>query len=87
MPRTTALSTTTCLRSGLDPAASDGQWWYELNAPPPPVIPEPGVYAISATLLASPGWMAATFRDTYAWFRDHEPDAQVGYSILIYNVE
>ncbi len=72
---------------GLDPGESGGQWWYELDEPPRPVIPEPGVYAISATLLASPGWMADVFRDTYAWFREREPDDQVGYSILIYNVD
>ena len=26
-------------------------------------------------------------RDTYAWFREREPDDSVGYSILIYRVE
>jgi hypothetical protein len=49
-----------------------------------PYAPAPGVYAISATNLQG---VKLADRDTYAWFREREPDAQVGYSILIYEVE
>jgi hypothetical protein len=45
--------------------------------------PEPGVYAISASSL----WEShLENKDVYPWFRNREPDAQIGYSILIYKV-
>jgi hypothetical protein len=48
--------------------------------------PPPGVYAISATNLEG-----VLFRDSYrylfSWFLARKPDANIGYSILIYRVE
>jgi hypothetical protein len=43
--------------------------------------PEPGIYAISVTNL-----VGSVFPDheIYAWFREREPAAKVGYSIFIY---
>jgi hypothetical protein len=52
---------------------------YGLN----PYAPSPGVYAISATNLQG---VKLADPDTYAWFREREPDAQIGYSILVYEV-
>ena len=49
-----------------------------------PYAPAPGVYAISATNLQG---VALADRDLYAWFRQRQPDAQVGHSILIYRLE
>jgi hypothetical protein len=58
---------------------------FELWSDPPfdRHAPEPGVYAISATNL-----VGAVFPDheIYAWFRQREPTAKVGYSIFIYEV-
>ncbi len=48
-----------------------------------PYQPAPGFYAISATNLQG---VPLIERDTFAWFRDQEPLAQPGYSILIYRV-
>jgi hypothetical protein len=48
-----------------------------------PYAPAPGVYAISATNLWS---VKLSDSEVYAWFREREPDAQVGYSIQIYRV-
>ncbi|HFE65684.1 MAG TPA: phospholipid carrier-dependent glycosyltransferase [Chloroflexi bacterium] len=55
-------------------------WW---DAPFDPAQPEPGVYAISATSL---GEFPLQDKTVYAWFRQREPDARIGYSILIYTV-
>ncbi|MCP4359305.1 MAG: phospholipid carrier-dependent glycosyltransferase [Chloroflexi bacterium] len=57
-----------------------------LWAEPPfdPADPEPGIYAISASSLWESHWGQKTI---YPWFRQREPDARVGYSILIYEVE
>lgn len=53
------------------------------NPPFNPTAPEPGVYAISASSL----WESHTESKTvYPWFRNQEPDEQIGYSILIYKV-
>jgi hypothetical protein len=53
------------------------------NPPFNPAAPEPGVYAISVSSL----WEShAENKNVYAWFRERQPDAQVGYSILIYEV-
>ncbi|MCP4427152.1 MAG: phospholipid carrier-dependent glycosyltransferase [Chloroflexi bacterium] len=48
-----------------------------------PHDPAPGIYAISATNL-----QGALFdnHDQFAWFRDREPMAKVGYSIFLYEV-
>ena len=55
-------------------------WW---NLPFDPAQPEPGIYAISVTSL----WeFPLQDKTVYAWFRQREPDARVGYSILIYAV-
>ncbi len=56
-------------------------WW---DVPFDPARPEPGIYAISVTSL----WeFPLRDKTVYAWFRQCEPDARVGYSILIYKVE
>jgi hypothetical protein len=47
--------------------------------------PEPGVYAISVTNL----WelpLREEEKNVFAWFRAHEPDDRIGYSILIYDL-
>jgi hypothetical protein len=50
------------------------------------LIPERGYYAISAALL--PGhYFAPRFRDYYAEFREHQPVAILGGSILLYRFE
>lgn len=55
-------------------------WW---NPPFDPAQPEPGLYAISATSL----WeFPLDEKFIYAYFRSREPDAQIGHSILIYEV-
>lgn len=61
-------------RFGGDPAA------YGLN----PYAPAPGTYAISASNLQG---IKLADRDTYAWFRERTPSANIGHSILIYEVE
>ncbi len=57
-------------------------WW---EPPFNPAAPEPGIYAISASSLWEPP-LRVEEKVVYAWFRDREPDARVGYSILIYYV-
>ncbi len=54
-------------------------WW---DVPFTASDPEPGVYAISVSNL----WEIPLQEEKYVfpWFRDHEPDDRVGYSILIY---
>lgn len=47
--------------------------------------PLPGTYAISATQLAGPYLQAGA--EQMAWFRRRPPDAKVGYSYFIYEVE
>ena len=63
------------------------QPFYGLWTDPPfnPADPEPGIYAISATVL----WempLPEGQKQVYAWFREREPDGRVGYSILVYEV-
>jgi len=48
-----------------------------------PDAPEPGVYAISVSNLVG---VAFPDPDLYAWFRQREPEAKVGYSIFIFEV-
>lgn len=57
------------------------QW---LDPPFNPAAPEPGIYAISVSSLYE---LPLPNSGVYAWFRQREPDARVGYSILIYDVE
>lgn len=71
---------------GLRPRGAGGQWWYDMTEPAEPIELEPGVYAISASLLASFGWMRNRFYDAYETFRGREPDDIVGYSILIFDL-
>jgi hypothetical protein len=49
-----------------------------------PFDPEPGVYAIGATVLQGP---YAPDVNTYAWFRTHEPVDRLGYALFVYWVE
>lgn len=49
------------------------------------LIPEPGYYAISATLLTGQ-LFEPRFRDYYRYFRESEPAAKLGYSIFLYHV-
>jgi hypothetical protein len=60
--------------------------FYSLWTTPPfdPQQPEPGLYAISASSLWESHWGE---KWVYLWFREREPDARVGYSILIYEVQ
>jgi hypothetical protein len=53
------------------------------NPPFDTVAPEPGLYAISVSNLWESQWGNKV---VYPWFRAREPDAQIGYSILIYEV-
>lgn len=66
---------------GLPRAEYLSQW----SAPPfNTADPEPGIYAISASSL----WeLPLPGSGVYAWFRQREPDARVGYSIWIYEVK
>ena len=48
-----------------------------------PPDPAPGLYAISATNLQGVHFQN---RDQFAWFREREPIAKIGYSIFIYDV-
>lgn len=57
-------------------------WW---NVPFDRTDPEPGWYAISVSAL----WelpLRPEEKTVYAWFRQREPDDQIGYSILLYQV-
>ena len=48
-----------------------------------PWRPEPGLYAIGATVLQGP---YAPDINTYAWFRAHEPDTVLGDALFVYRV-
>lgn len=58
---------------------------FDLWTAPPfdPQQPEPGIYAISVSNLVE-----IPFEDkhVFAYFREREPDARIGYSIYIYNI-
>ena len=60
---------------------------FDLWEMPPfdPVTPEPGVYAISVSMLQEL-FRRDEDKTTFAWFREREPDDRVGYSIHIYRV-
>lgn len=49
-----------------------------------PLRPAPGVYAISATNLQG---VYFSDHDLFAWFRERQPVAKIGYSIFIYEVD
>ena len=67
------------------PGFPSAEFLSQWSSPPFNVTaPEPGVYAISASSLMELPLPNST---AYTWFREHEPDAQIGYSILIYRVE
>ncbi len=56
-------------------------WW---NLPFDPANPEPGVYVLSVSNL----WeLPLVEKTTFAWFRAREPEARVGYSLMVYVVE
>ena len=57
-------------------------WW---SPPFNTESPEPGVYAVSASSLSETP-LRVEEKTVYSWFRAREPDARVGYSILIYVV-
>ena len=67
------------------PGFPSAEFLSQWSSPPFNVaVPEPGVYAISASSLMELPLPNST---AYTWFREHEPDARIGYSILIYRVE
>jgi len=57
-----------------------GPWWLHRFDPPDPA---PGVYAISASNLMGGAWLD---QQTFAKLREETPIANLGHSILIYNV-
>ena len=57
-----------------------GAWWLHRFYPPDPA---PGVYAISASNLMGGAWLD---QQTFAELREETPVANLGHSILIYNV-
>ena len=73
---------------GLAPKEPGQYWWYEMDRDEKNQLPaQKGIIAVSATLLASTGWMGSLFGKSYQWLREYEPVDNVGYSILIYNIE
>jgi len=73
---------------GLTPKEPGQYWWYEIDQKHRyDPGPQKGHIAVSATLVASPGWLKSKFHETYEWLREHEPVDQIGYSILIYHIE
>jgi hypothetical protein len=63
---------------GLPPVGDGAQWWYEWPKTDYPELEFP--IAVSATLLGG-----VFIPDYYAELRDRQPDAQIGYSILVFN--
>jgi hypothetical protein len=56
-------------------------WW---NVPFDPTQPEPGVYVLSVSNL----WeLPLEEKTVFAWFRQREPTARVGYSLHVYVIE
>lgn len=73
---------------GLAPQESGQYWWYEIDSVEKTrLAPQTGTIAVSSNILTSPGWMHGLFSESYAWLREHKPVDQVGYSILIYEIE
>ncbi len=58
------------------------RWW---DLPFDRQQPEPGVYAISVTNLRELP-LREEEKTVFSWFRAHEPDGRIGYSILIYDL-
>lgn len=58
-------------------------WW---DVPFDPIAPEAGVYAISVSNLKELP-LRVEEKTTFAYFRNREPDARIGYSIFIYEVD
>ncbi|MDB4278684.1 glycosyltransferase family 39 protein [Deltaproteobacteria bacterium] len=63
---------------GLAPARDGAQWWYDRPESDYPELQYP--IAVSATLLGG-----VFVGDFYSELRHREPDAQIGYSILVFN--
>jgi hypothetical protein len=57
-----------------------GAWWLHRYYPPDPA---PGTYAISVANLMGGIWNSQA---DYAYFRDREPDANIGHTIYVYDV-
>ena len=57
-----------------------GAWWLHRYYPPDPA---PGIYAISVANLMGGIWNSQA---DYAYFRDREPDANIGHTIYVYDV-
>ena len=73
---------------GLAPKKPGDRWWYEMSADDPAELNQQhGLLAVSATALMSPAWMGSLFGDSYEWLRDREPIDQIGYTILIYDLD
>jgi hypothetical protein len=64
-----------------DAMNDQGPWWLHTYYPPDPA---PGTYAISVANLMGGIWID---QDTYAFFRDRQPDTTIGNSIYIYTIE
>ncbi len=58
-------------------------WW---DLPFDPIAPEAGVYAISVSNLKELP-LRPEEKNVFTFFRNREPDARIGYSIFIYEVE
>ncbi len=58
-------------------------WW---DLPFDPIAPEAGVYAISVSNLKELP-LRLEEKNVFTFFRNREPDARIGYSIFIYEVE
>ena len=73
---------------GLAPKKPGQYWWYEREAKDKKRLePQTGIIAMSVNILISPGWLRPLFYDSYSWIRKYEPVDNVGYSILIYDIE
>jgi hypothetical protein len=59
--------------------------WNDKLATGSHIVPEPGYYAISATLLTGQLFQPR-YRDYFRAFRDAKPIAKAGYSIFLYKV-
>ena len=72
---------------GLAPRRRGQDWWFQMRPERArPLELEPGLVAVSATLLGGPSWMGLILGDTYAPLRELEPVDSVGYSILIFDI-
>ena len=69
---------------GLAPQSKEDEWWHKMDqeARDLKVPAEPGLYAVSANLL-----VGRIYPRAFAWLREREPVAQIGYTIFIYEVE